>query len=385
MVVDEFFEVDKVLGVRASLEGEDPVVEYRIKWKDGSPDTWELASNISPDLIRDFDNRWWGAARKGEEEVMREMLRYSRDLLPQVVDDNGRSALHFAAAINNVPCVQLLLAAGADVDLQDREGYAPLHMAAGYSQTATMMALLEAGADPLLRDSKGQDVPLLIDGLRLKMPPVAQLLQRRMALEQVAAVLTRRLYDEVDVAGVLEERPGAEEGEREFLVQFKDAAPDAWVPERDLAPDVIEDWDAGIERVEVTALLDVVQWGTERQFLVQWADGSKESWEPEESVPSELVEQLQQDRPELFKGSKKPKGARGGGGRRQRRGGGGGKQQQAAAGAKDSSSNGSSGGGGHDAAPLNGLSHAQAAAPSQEQQQQPGTDSPAREPIGAMR
>lgn len=84
-----------------------------------------------------------------------------------------------------------------------------------------MMALLEAGADPLLRDSKGQDVPLLIDGLRQRMPPVAQLLQRRMALEQVAAVVTRRLFDEVEVAGILEERPGGEEGEREFLVQFK--------------------------------------------------------------------------------------------------------------------------------------------------------------------
>lgn len=55
----------------------------------------------------------------------------------------------------------------------------------GYSQTATMMALLEGGADPLLRDNKGQDVPLLIDGLRAKMPPVAAMLQRRMALEQV--------------------------------------------------------------------------------------------------------------------------------------------------------------------------------------------------------
>lgn len=50
----------------------------------------ELATNISPDLVRDFDNRWWNAARKGEEAVMREMLKYSRDLLPQVVDDNGR-------------------------------------------------------------------------------------------------------------------------------------------------------------------------------------------------------------------------------------------------------------------------------------------------------
>jgi hypothetical protein len=37
----------------------------------------------------------------------------------------------------------------------------------------------------------------------------------------VAAVVTRRLYDEVEVAGILEEREGAEEGEKEYLVQFK--------------------------------------------------------------------------------------------------------------------------------------------------------------------
>lgn len=138
-----------------------------------------------------------------------------------------------------------------------------------------MMSLLEAGADPLQRDGKGQDVPLLIEGLRQKMPPNAALIQRRMALEQVratcykrhtlrfervgtrfagstlvprdrlplhcmrpvlcatthpllmnthtqvAAVLTRRLYDEVEVSCVLEERAGGEEGEREFLVSFK--------------------------------------------------------------------------------------------------------------------------------------------------------------------
>jgi hypothetical protein len=178
----------------------------------------ELALNLSPDLVREFDDRWWNAARKGDEAATREMLRHSKSLLPQVVDDNGRrrafwlfdrsltgfclmhepsasacssdcssdgrraggalgarappaaqrapprsgaalpshihrhththththslslslsrlppknSALHFAAAVNAGPCIKLLLEAGADPDLQDREGYTPLHMAAG--------------------------------------------------------------------------------------------------------------------------------------------------------------------------------------------------------------------------------------------------------------
>lgn len=37
---DEFFEVDKIVGIRANLDGEVPVVEYRVRWKDGNGETW---------------------------------------------------------------------------------------------------------------------------------------------------------------------------------------------------------------------------------------------------------------------------------------------------------------------------------------------------------
>jgi hypothetical protein len=47
------------------------------------------------------------------------------------------------------------------------------------------------------------------------------------------------------------------------------------VPEALLAPDLVEDWGAGLERVAVAGLLDVQQWGTSREYLVQWADGGK--------------------------------------------------------------------------------------------------------------
>lgn len=42
----------------------------------------------------------------------------------------------------------LLIAAGANVDAQDKDGYTPMHMAAGYSHTASLALLLEAGANP---------------------------------------------------------------------------------------------------------------------------------------------------------------------------------------------------------------------------------------------
>jgi hypothetical protein len=34
------YDVEELRGIRASLDGQDPVVEYRVRWKDGSPDTW---------------------------------------------------------------------------------------------------------------------------------------------------------------------------------------------------------------------------------------------------------------------------------------------------------------------------------------------------------
>lgn len=33
-------EVQELRGIRANLDSQDPVVEYRVHWKDGSPDTW---------------------------------------------------------------------------------------------------------------------------------------------------------------------------------------------------------------------------------------------------------------------------------------------------------------------------------------------------------
>jgi hypothetical protein len=34
------YDVEELSGIRANLDSQDPVVEYRVRWKDGSPDTW---------------------------------------------------------------------------------------------------------------------------------------------------------------------------------------------------------------------------------------------------------------------------------------------------------------------------------------------------------
>ena len=128
------------------------------------------------------------------------------------------SALHFVAAIGSAKCCQLLIDAGADVNLQDREGYTPMHMAAGYMQTSAMQQLLEAGADPEIKDKTGRDCVTLVNNLRLQMPANPAVLQRRLALEQVANVLVDRWGGGGGGGGRTgprEERRGMSEGMKE--------------------------------------------------------------------------------------------------------------------------------------------------------------------------
>eukprot|EP00798_Chlamydomonas_sp_ICE-L_P014313 gene14313-20296_t len=301
----------------------------------------EPSINLSDDLIRDYETKWWEAARKRSPLCC------------------GHRALHFAAATGNVECTKLLVEAGADQNLQDKEGYTPLHMAAGYMHTPSMAKLIELGSDAKLKDNAGRDVVILVDRLRDGMPLNLQTVQRRLGLEEVANVLMDQMYDEVppgnlldtvqqrlglkevanvlmdqmydevrpgylldtvqqclglkEVANVLmdqmydEVRPGnlldvrlRDDGNREFLVQFEDGRDDEWVEERNIAPDVLEDFDTGLEYAKAEAVVDIVQVRTERRFKVKWSDGYPTSWEPEEHVSPELIALFKQENPELF-------------------------------------------------------------------------------------
>ncbi|GFR41876.1 hypothetical protein Agub_g2659 [Astrephomene gubernaculifera] len=299
--VEGYKEVEEVAGARLVVDSDTPRVEYLIKWKDGSEDTWEVGADLSEDLVRDFEEKWWAAARKADLDTMIHMLGGARELLANAVDENGRSALHFAAALGNADCCRLLLEAGADVDLQDKEGFTPLHMAAGYMHTSSCAVLLEGGANPELRDSSGRDVVRLVEGLRGSMPLSMGSVQRRLALEEVANCLTDRLYDEVTPAAVLNMRTGPD-GSREFLVAFpaSDGRDDEWVPESRVGSEVLGDFLAGLEYASAEEVLDVVQVGTERRFKIKWADGYPTSWEPEEHVPPELIALFASQQPQLF-------------------------------------------------------------------------------------
>lgn len=85
------------------------------------------------------------AASKNDCEAATILLSYSAD--PSDVDEDGRSALHNAAAVGHLEVTKLLLQHGADVSAGDNEGYTALHLAADAGSKEVIDVLLENGAD----------------------------------------------------------------------------------------------------------------------------------------------------------------------------------------------------------------------------------------------
>ena len=59
--------------MKLAMDGENPAASYLIKWKQGGSGaeggeagdlTWEPGSNLSEDVVREYEDKWWSAARK---------------------------------------------------------------------------------------------------------------------------------------------------------------------------------------------------------------------------------------------------------------------------------------------------------------------------------
>ncbi|TPX69817.1 hypothetical protein SpCBS45565_g02175 [Spizellomyces sp. 'palustris'] len=73
-------------------------------------------------------------------------------------DEEGNTALVYAAALGCDAMVSLLLKNGASVDACDKNGWSPLFWACTNSQTSTARLLIEHGADKNLRSSSGRSI-----------------------------------------------------------------------------------------------------------------------------------------------------------------------------------------------------------------------------------
>lgn len=290
MASRELMAVAEVKGIRLlqGSETDNAEVEYLVEWEGDEADSWEPTINLSPDLVRDFDDKWWEACRKHNTEDLEKLMRGGGDVLAQVCDENGRTALHFASAVGRTDLVELFLAYGADPNVPDKDGYIPLHMASGYLQLAVVQQLLDAGSDPDFPDETGRTPLSLMESLRDNLPlDNPSTLSRRMALERVINTLTDDIYETLEPVAILDMRTIGDD--KEYLVQWPDEVEDSWVSESEVADDVREDYENGLEYAEAKGIVKMRKKGDERLYLVRWCDDHKDTWEAEENVSDELI------------------------------------------------------------------------------------------------
>lgn len=284
--VDDFGDVQTILSSKVV----DRKTQYLIQWKDDHPDSWEPSENIARDVTSPYEDEWWTAAKKASDQKMQELLEGGRDV--NSIDENQRTALHFAAGLGSEKVVRFLVNSGANIHWQDKDGFTALHIASGYVHTTVVKVLLEFGADPEAEDAQGRSVLQLAQQL-LEKTPKANPMQfaRRMALDQVVKLLDEATFEEVEVEQVLDKR--MVEGKIEFLVKWSDDSEDSWEPIENIGEDLVRDFEEGLEygiAEKVLEKRETKETGVE--YLVKWAD-SEDTWEPEENVAAEIIAEFE--------------------------------------------------------------------------------------------
>ncbi|KAG8448567.1 hypothetical protein GDO86_015602 [Hymenochirus boettgeri] len=94
------------------------------------------------------------ASRLPVQNMVEDLVSCGADL--GAADNRGKSALHWAAAVNNVPAVRNLLINGGNKDLQDKRDQTPLFLAAREGSFEATRILLEYQADRDLPDHTGR-------------------------------------------------------------------------------------------------------------------------------------------------------------------------------------------------------------------------------------
>ena len=77
----------------------------------------------------------------GDDAALLQLLKAGAD--KDEADEEGRTALHFAAGYGEIKCAEALLEAGAAVDAADNNSNTALHYAAGYGQDDGVALLLK--------------------------------------------------------------------------------------------------------------------------------------------------------------------------------------------------------------------------------------------------
>jgi uncharacterized protein len=111
------------------------------------------------------------AAQLGDQQMVNALLYYKAAVDPR--DQFGNTPLHWAAQRGNTAVIKMLIDAQAAIDPQNKQGVTPLMMAAKAGNAPAVRLLLKDGADPHHTDFTGRDVT----GWAAGKPAIAQMLR----------------------------------------------------------------------------------------------------------------------------------------------------------------------------------------------------------------
>lgn len=269
-------------------------MEYLIEWKDDHVPTWVPSDYIASDVVAEYENPWWMAAKKADDSALKQLIEADDGRDIDAVDNDGRTALLFVAGLGSEACVRILAEAGADVNHRDNGGgLTALHMAAGYVRPGVVKLLIEYGADPEAEDDKRR-TPLDLAGEVLRATPKGNPVQfaRRLGLENVIKVLEDAIFEYAEVQEIMEKRGKGDKVE--YLVKWKDGGDNEWVKAGMIGEDLVKDFEDGLEYAVAECLVGRRE-GEEgrREYLVKWTDIEEATWEPEENVDPDLIKEYE--------------------------------------------------------------------------------------------
>lgn len=132
-------------------EGKPPVI---LAAESACAECVQVIFKHAPNPLALYEGNAFVPAMESDDPVILELfLDLGAD--PGQVNEDGTTALHFAARRGKVHTIKALLARGADPNARDSHGRAPLHLAAEYAMQEAVEALMDGGADMLLTDNDG--------------------------------------------------------------------------------------------------------------------------------------------------------------------------------------------------------------------------------------
>ncbi len=182
-LIEAVFDNDRDLALKALREGANPNIkdhDHAGLWR-----LFNLKCTGSFLLYEAVNLGSRNSRRKRDTGVIEALLEHKANV--NMTDDEGFSATHQAASMNNADVLAVLLAHGADVNIKSKKGYTPLHTAIYGEADACVEMLLNAGANSDLHTVGGLDC--MQYALLLQRKDMIALLESHTALRAMTQVL----------------------------------------------------------------------------------------------------------------------------------------------------------------------------------------------------